>query len=86
MIEQFIKTQFGNQYDSFSILEGIPHWYMSKDKIKQYPENVYFVTLNKGLNKITMVHDISRTIFVDRNNKILFDEYEEYPIMKEFEK
>ena len=74
-IEQYMNIKFGHDYESIKVVYGIPTWYMTKDKIASYPENVFFVTLNKELNRQTMVYEGSRNLIVegDLNANILYD-------------
>ena len=77
-IEQYINLKFGHDYESIKVDYGIPNWYMTKEKIDSYPKNVFFVTLNKKLNRQTMVHEGSRSFIVegDLNANILYDDGE----------
>ena len=57
-IEQLMQLRFGKQYEEIKVSWGVPKWYMNEEKQKYLPENVCFVRMAKGLNKVTMVLEI----------------------------
>ena len=60
---------------------------MNEEKQKYLNENVCFVNMTKGLDKVTMVHKISRNIIIEASvdaNK-LYDEYDNYPELRKIE-
>ena len=88
-IEQLMQLRFGKQYEEIKVYWGVPKWYMTEEKQKllKFPENVCFVSMNKGLNKVTMVHKISRIIIIEASVDagILWDEYDRFPELRKLE-
>lgn len=86
-IEQFMQLRFGKQYEEINVSWGVPKWYMNEEKQKYLPENVCFVRMTKGLDKVTMVHKISRTIIIEASvdARKIYDEYDNFPELRKLE-
>lgn len=86
-IEQLMQLRYGKQYEEINVYWGVPKWYMNEEKQKYLPENVCFVRMTKGIDKVTQVHKISRNIIieasVDANE--LYDEYDNFPELRKLE-
>lgn len=86
-IEQLMQLRFGKQYEDIRVYWGVPEWYMSEEKQKYLPKNVCFVTMTKGIDKVTMVHKISRNIIIEASvdARELYDEYDNFPELRKLE-
>lgn len=86
-IEQLMQLRFGKQYEEINVYYGVPKWYMNEEKQKYFPENVCFVRMAKGLDKVTMVHKISRIIIIEASvvANVLYDEYINFPHLRKLE-
>ena len=86
-IEQLMQLRFGKQYEEINVSWGVPKWYMNEEKQKYLNENVCFVRMTKGLDKVTMVHKISRTIIIEASvdAREIYDEYDNFPELRKIE-
>ena len=86
-IEQLMQLRFGKQYEEINVSWGVPKWYMNEEKQKYLNENVCFVRMTKGLDKVTMVHKISRTIIIEASvdAREIYDEYDNFPELRKLE-
>lgn len=86
-IEQLMQLRFGKQYEEINVSWGVPKWYMNEEKQKYLNENVCFVTMTKGLDKVTMVHKISRNIIIEASvdAREIYDEYDNFPELRKLE-
>lgn len=86
-IEQLMQLRYGKQYEEINISWGVPKWYMNEEKQKYLPENVCFVRMTKGRDKVTMVHKISRTIIIEASvdAREIYDEYDNFPELRKLE-
>lgn len=86
-IEQLMQLRFGKQYEEINVSWGVPKWYMNEEKQKYLNENVCFVRMTKGLDNVTMVHKISRTIIIEASvdAREIYDEYDNFPELRKIE-
>jgi hypothetical protein len=86
-IEQLMQLRFGKQYEEITVSWGVPKWYMNEEKQKYLNENVCFVHMTKGLDKVTMVHKISRNIIIEASvdAREIYDEYDNFPELRKLE-